>query len=67
LFTPGVNYRPLDADQGGSGHSPTAARFAEQLAASPRAPVDAADLDALRTFGWETTAEAIAGSIPART
>ena len=52
----------------GPGAAPdAAARFAEQLAASPRSPVDPADLDALRSFGWETTAEAIAGSIPART
>ncbi|HKG64879.1 MAG TPA: FAD-dependent oxidoreductase [Solirubrobacteraceae bacterium] len=43
-----------------------AAHFAEQLAASPRAPVDPADLDALRAFGWDATATALAGSAPAR-
>ena len=43
-----------------------AALFAEQLAASPRAPVDPGDLEALRAFGWEATAGAIGGSIPAR-
>jgi hypothetical protein len=42
------------------------AHFAEQLAASPRAPVDPADLDALRAFGWDATAAALAGSAPAR-
>jgi dimethylaniline monooxygenase (N-oxide forming) len=49
----------------GPGADPAApARFADQLAASPRAPVDPADLDALRSFGWEATAEAIAASVP---
>jgi dimethylaniline monooxygenase (N-oxide forming) len=38
-----------------------AARFAQQLAASPRAPVDPTDLEALRHFGWQATAHAIAG------
>ena len=48
----------------GPGARPEAgARFAEQLAASPRAPVDPADLDALRRFGWDATAAAIAGSL----
>jgi hypothetical protein len=52
----------------GPGAAPdAAARFSEQLAASPCAPVDPADLDALRGFGWERTANAIAGFIPART
>jgi dimethylaniline monooxygenase (N-oxide forming) len=51
----------------GPGAAPDAtARFAEQLAASPRSAVDAADLDALRAFGWDATAGAIAGSSPAR-
>jgi flavin-binding monooxygenase-like protein len=51
----------------GPGAQPeAAARFAEQLAASPRSPVDPADLDALRGMGWAATAEAIGGSIPAR-
>ena len=51
----------------GPGAQPgAAARFAEQLAASPRTGVDPDDLDALRTFGWHTTAETIAGSLPAR-
>ena len=45
----------------GPGAQPdAAARFAQQLAASPRAPVDPADLDALRGFGWAATADAIA-------
>jgi dimethylaniline monooxygenase (N-oxide forming) len=45
----------------GPGAQPdAAARFAQQLAASPRAPVDPADLDALRGFGWTATADAIA-------
>jgi dimethylaniline monooxygenase (N-oxide forming) len=43
-----------------------AARFADQLAASPRSAVDPDDLDALRTLGWPATADAIAGAIPAR-
>jgi dimethylaniline monooxygenase (N-oxide forming) len=30
--------------------------FTQQLAASPRAPVDPADVAALRRFGWEATA-----------
>ena len=34
-----------------------AALFAEQLAASPRAPVDPADLESLRAFGLEATAQ----------
>jgi dimethylaniline monooxygenase (N-oxide forming) len=47
----------------GPGATPDAAhRFAEQLAASPRAPVDAADIDTLRGFGWDPTATAIAES-----
>jgi len=44
----------------GPGAQPeAAARFAEQLAASPRAPVDPADLEALRSF-WPATAGALA-------
>jgi cation diffusion facilitator CzcD-associated flavoprotein CzcO len=39
-----------------------AARFVQQLAASPRAPVDPADVDALRQFGRQDAAEAIAGA-----
>jgi dimethylaniline monooxygenase (N-oxide forming) len=51
----------------GPGAQPgAAARFAEQLAVSPRAPVDPTDLDALRAFGWAAAAEACAGSAPAR-
>jgi hypothetical protein len=48
----------------GPGAQPqAAARFAEQLAASPRAPVDPADLAALRAFrpGWDRPAGATAG------
>jgi dimethylaniline monooxygenase (N-oxide forming) len=38
----------------GPGASPDARdRFAEQLAASPRAPVDLADMEALHQFGWQ--------------
>ena len=45
----------------GPGAQPEAAAlFAEQLAASPRAPVDPDDIDALRTLGWPATADAIA-------
>jgi hypothetical protein len=36
--------------------------FAEQLAASPRAPIDAADINQLRRFGWEAAAAAVAES-----
>jgi cation diffusion facilitator CzcD-associated flavoprotein CzcO len=44
----------------GPGAQPEAsARFAEQLAASPRAPVDPDDLEALGRFGWSETAEKI--------
>jgi dimethylaniline monooxygenase (N-oxide forming) len=47
----------------GPGAMPDAApRFAGQLAASPRAPVDARDIDALRGFGWDTTAARVAES-----
>ena len=47
----------------GPGAQPgAAARFAEQLAASPRSAVDPADLESLRALGWPATAEAIAGS-----
>lgn len=49
----------------GPGATPDAgARFAEQLAASPRAPVDPADIEALRRFGRGTAAAMIADSIP---
>jgi cation diffusion facilitator CzcD-associated flavoprotein CzcO len=34
-------------------------RFAEQVAASPRAPIDPADVDALHGFGWHDTAARI--------
>lgn len=41
----------------GPGAMPQAATlFAQQLAASPRAPVDPADADALQRFGWEAAA-----------
>jgi len=40
----------------GPGATPDASqRFKRQLATSPRAAVDAADLDALRRFGWTST------------
>jgi dimethylaniline monooxygenase (N-oxide forming) len=46
----------------GPGAMPDAAeRFAAQVAASPRAPVDPADVDALRGFGYEALAAAVAG------
>ena len=38
-------------------------RFSEQLAASPRAPVDPADVDALHRFGWAATAAQIAAGV----
>ncbi len=48
----------------GPGASPRAsALFAQQLAASPRAPIDPADIDALRRFGWTSTAAMISGSM----
>jgi cation diffusion facilitator CzcD-associated flavoprotein CzcO len=41
----------------GPGATPDARdRFAEQLAASPRAPVDPADIASLHRFGWDATA-----------
>ena len=44
----------------GPGAQPEAAeRFAEQLAASPRAPVDPADVEALRGFGLGDVADAL--------
>jgi hypothetical protein len=47
----------------GPGAAPEAcALFGQQLAASPRAPVDPADVDALRGFGWKSTAAMIGGS-----
>jgi hypothetical protein len=42
-----------------------AAQFAHQLAASPRAPVDPADLEALARLGLEEEAAMLAGSVPA--
>jgi hypothetical protein len=53
----------------GPGAQPEAAtRFADQLAASPRAALDPDDLDALRTLGWPATADAIAAAeeVPGR-
>ena len=52
----------------GPGAQPeAAARFADQLAASPRSAVDPDDLDALRTLGWPATADAIAAEeVPGR-
>ena len=48
----------------GPGASPRAsALFTQQLAASPRAPIDPADIDALRGFGWTSTAAMISGSM----
>ena len=45
----------------GPGAQPQAReRFTTQLAASPRAPVEQTDLDALHAFGWTETAERLA-------
>jgi dimethylaniline monooxygenase (N-oxide forming) len=50
----------------GPGAAPEAgAMFGQQFAASPRAPVDPADVDALRGFGWSSTAAMIAASLSA--
>ena len=50
----------------GPGAQPDAgAAFARQLEASPRAPVEPADVDALRRFGWDATAERVADSLAA--
>ena len=47
----------------GPGAQPEAReRFTSQLAASPRAPVDEADLEAVRAFGWTDTVERLAPS-----
>jgi hypothetical protein len=37
--------------------------FADQLTASPRAPVDPGDLDTLRRFGWDAAASKVAASL----
>ena len=42
--------------------SDASARFAEQLAASPRTPIDPRDLETLRTLGWGATAAMIAAA-----
>jgi dimethylaniline monooxygenase (N-oxide forming) len=48
----------------GPGAMPDASTlFTQQLAASPRASVDAADIDALAGFGWQATAAAVATSL----
>jgi dimethylaniline monooxygenase (N-oxide forming) len=48
----------------GPGSTPDAgALFARQLAASPRAPIDPSDIDALGRFGWEATATKVAESL----
>jgi dimethylaniline monooxygenase (N-oxide forming) len=47
----------------GPGAAPgAAARFSQQLAASPRAPVEDADVEALNGFGWTATAARLAGA-----
>jgi cation diffusion facilitator CzcD-associated flavoprotein CzcO len=47
----------------GPGAMPGAsAAFAEQVAASPGAPVDPADVAALRRFGWASAADRVVGS-----
>jgi hypothetical protein len=48
----------------GPGAQPGAdARFARQLAASPRSPVDSGDVDELRRFGWDAAAARAAESL----
>jgi hypothetical protein len=48
----------------GPGAAPDAAeRFTRQLAASPRAAVEAADIDALRRFGWTSTVARIENAL----
>jgi dimethylaniline monooxygenase (N-oxide forming) len=48
----------------GPGSTPEAgALFTRQLAASPRAPVDPRDVDALRGLGWDATAARVAESL----
>ena len=48
----------------GPGATPDARhRCAQQLAASPRAPVDPADMDALQRFGWQATAAKITAGV----
>ncbi len=42
------------------------AQFARQLASSPRAPVDPADLDALSGFGWRAAAAAVTAALAER-
>jgi hypothetical protein len=52
----------------GPGSTPDAsARFTQQLATSPRAPIDAADLDALRRFGRPATATGVVEALAAGT
>ena len=52
----------------GPGARPEArALYMEQLAASPRAPLDAADLDALRRFGYDAAAARVTESLTAAT
>lgn len=49
----------------GPGARPDAsALFAEQLAASPSAPVDPADIDALRRFGQDAIADSLSAEAP---
>jgi cation diffusion facilitator CzcD-associated flavoprotein CzcO len=46
----------------GPGATPDAReRFAQQLDASPRAPLDPSDIEALRSFGWHAAAARISG------
>jgi cation diffusion facilitator CzcD-associated flavoprotein CzcO len=49
----------------GPGALPDApALFARQLAASPRAPVDPGDVEALRRFGWDEAAAKLGANLP---
>ena len=48
----------------GPGALPDASeQFTRQLAASPHAPVDGADVDALRRFGWTSTVARIENAL----
>lgn len=58
LFGPMLPLRYRFTGPGALSDAP--ARYAEQVAASPRAPLDPADLAALRRFGWARAADQLA-------
>ena len=60
LFGPLLPPRYRFDGPGARGDAP--ALFASQLAASPRSPVDPADVEALRGFGYEDAAELVMGA-----